>query len=103
MKIIETLSDRIAEEIHDAKTYAMMALEHREDYPDLARTLYDLSTEEMGHMSRLHDAVTAIIEKYRQEKGDPPAAMMAVYDYLHKKQIAKAAEVKTLQEMFKSA
>ena len=103
MKIIETLSDRIAEEIHEAKTYAMMALEHREDYPDLARTLYDLSAEEMGHMSRLHSAVAEIIEQYRKTNGEPPASMLAVYDYLHKKQIEQAAEVKRLQEIFKEA
>ena len=101
MKIIETLSEKIAEEIHDAKEYAKMALEVRETYPDLAQTLFDLSTEEMGHMSRLHSAVAEIIEKYRKEKGDPPAAMMAVYDYLHKKQIDQAAEVKAMQAMFK--
>ena len=103
MKIIETLSDRIAEEIHDAKTYAMMALEHREDYPVLARTLYDLSTEEMGHMSRLHSAAADIIAQYRKDNGEPPASMLAVYDYLHKKQIEQAAEVKRLQEMYKEA
>ena len=100
MKIIETLSDKIVEEIHDAKEYARMALEYRDEYPELAQTLYDLSTEEMGHMSRLHTAAANIIEQYRKEKGEQPAAMMAVYDYLHKKQIAHAAEVKNLQAMF---
>ena len=103
MRIIEILSEKISEEIHDAKSYAQMALEHREDYPDLARTLYDLSTEEMGHMSRLHSAVAGIIEQYRKTNGEPPASMLAVYDYLHKKQIEDAAEVKRLQEMFKEA
>ena len=100
MKIIEILSDKIAEEIHDAGEYARMALEYREQYPDLAKTLHDLSGEEMDHMRRLHAAAAEIIEKYRAEKGEPPAAMMAVYDYLHKKQITSAAEVKTLQDMF---
>lgn len=100
MKIIEILSDKIAEEIHDAREYARMALEYREQYPDLAKTLYDLSTEEMGHMSRLHTAAEGIIARYRDEKGEPPAAMMAVYDYLHKKQIDQAVEVKTIQDMF---
>ena len=103
MKIIEILSEKISEEIHDAKSYAMMALEHRDDYPALARTLYDLSTEEMGHMSRLHASVAEIIEQYRKTNGEPPASMLAVYDYLHKKQIEQAAEVKRLQEMFKEA
>ena len=101
MKIIEYLSDRIAEEINDANGYAMKALEVKETYPDLANVLRDLSTEEMGHMSRLHTAAAGIIEQYRNEKGEPPAAMMAVYDYLHKKQIAHASEVRNLQAMFK--
>ena len=100
MKIIEKLSEKISEEISDAKTYASMALEYREEYPELAKTLHDISTEEMGHMSRLHTAAAGIIEKYRKEKGEPPEAMKAVYDYLHKKQIEKAAEVKNLQAMF---
>ena len=101
MKLIETLSDKISEEIHDAKSYAKMALEQKDTRPDLARTLYTISLEEMDHMARLHNAVVEIIETYRKEHGEPPAAMMAVYDYLHKKQIAKAADAKALQDLFK--
>lgn len=100
MKLIETLSEKISEEIHDAKSYAKLALENREAYPELAQTLYDLSVEEMGHMSRLHTAVAGVIEKYRKEKGEPPAAMMAVYDYLHRQQIGKAAEAKAMQSLY---
>lgn len=101
MKLIETLSEKISDEICDAKSYAELAVENREVYPDLAQTLYELSVDEMGHMTKLHAAVAAIIEKYRKEKGEPPAAMLAVYDYLHKKQIEKAAEAKAMQDMFK--
>lgn len=101
MKIIEKLSEKIAEEIRDAECYAKMSIEYREQYPELSRTLYELSTEEMGHMSKLHGAVANIIEEYRKTKGEPPAAMMAVYDYLHKQQIEKASKVKTLQAMYK--
>lgn len=101
MRIIEKLSEKISEEIHDAKSYVKMAMEYRDEYPDLARTLYGISTEEMDHMSRLHGAVTEIIEAYRKTNGDPPASMLAVYDYLHKQQIDKSAEVKMLQTMYK--
>ena len=103
MKLIETLSEKIADEISDARSYAEMAIENKESHPELAQTLYELSQEEMGHMSRLHGAVADIIEQYKTTKGEPPASMMAVYDYLHKKEIEKAAEAKTLQAMFKES
>ena len=101
MKIIKILSEKIKEEISDAKSYAKMALEYKEEWPELSRTLYNLSTQEMEHMNLLHNEVSSIIKKYRETKGEPPVEMMAVYDYLHKEQIDNAAEVKTLQNMYK--
>lgn len=103
MKIIETLSHKIEEELCDAKGYVTMAMEVREEYPELSRTLYNISTQEMEHMNLLHGEVTQIIKKYRDTNGEPPADMMAVYDYLHKQQIDKSLEVKMLQTMYKES
>ena len=89
------------EELCDAREYAKMALEYKDEYPDLSRTLYNLSLQEMDHMNVLHNSVTEIIKRYRDMNGEPPADMMAVYDYLHKQQIEKSLEVKMLQSMYK--
>ena len=103
MNIIKILSDKIKEEIGDARSYASMALEYKDEYPELSRTLYNISTQEMEHMNLLHNEVTAIIKKYRDTQGEPPPDMMAVYDYLHREQIDMAIEVKTLQNMYKDS
>ena len=55
----------------------------------------------MTNMSSLHSIVTKTISDYRKEHGEPPAPMMAVYDYLHKKHIDNAARVKAMQQMYK--
>lgn len=103
MKIIEVLSEKIEDEICDARSYVKMALDYKDDRPELARTLYNISIQEMEHMNLLHNEVSSIIRHYRETKGEPPAEMMAVYEYLHKKQIDKAAEVKTMQSMYKGS
>ena len=100
LKIIKCLSDFINEEIHDGNKYIKKALAIREEYPEVAEVLNMLSAEEMKHMQILHNQVVKIIENYRKEKGEPPAAMLAVYDYLHEKFIEDAKEVKMMQQMY---
>lgn len=101
MKIIKKLSEKIAEEIEDAGCYVKMALEYRDQYPELARVVSNIAQQEMDHMASLHQLVVQIIEQYRRTNGDPPPAMQAVYDYLHAKHIDDAAEVKAKIAMYK--
>lgn len=41
------------------------------------------------------------IEEYGKQKGEPPAAMMAVYEYLHKRDIERAENVGVVQGLYK--
>ena len=101
MRIIRKLSDHIEEEIRDAKCYVKWALEIKEKNRSLAETMLTLSMDEMRHMQMLHDEVVKIIDEYRRTNGDPPVEMQAVYDYLHKKHIEEAQEVRVLQAMYR--
>ena len=101
MKIIQIMSERIEEELEDSEAYIKLAMEYKEEFPQIAKTFYELSLEEMRHMEMLHLQVAALIEKHRKEHGEPPAAMLAVYEYLHKKDIEKATKIKFYQNQFK--
>lgn len=66
MKLIEKLSEYIEEEIEDANKYVDCALKWKEDNPMLAKSFYDLSVQELNHMSILHEEVVKAINDYKQ-------------------------------------
>ena len=101
MRIIQELSEMIMEETEGADHYVTRALEVKEKYPKLADLLYKLSGEEMMHVTALHDSATSMITEYKRDHGEPPAEMLAVYNYIHRKQIEKAADVKAKQALYK--
>ena len=102
MEIIKKLSGMIDEEVQDANRYAKCALNYKDDRPELAKLFYTLSGEELEHANELHGKVVEIIQKYREETGEPPASMMAVYEYLHERQVDNAAEVTALRNLYKN-
>ena len=102
MKIIKCLSELIEEELSDADKYIDLAMRWKNDEPDTADLFYELSTEEMGHMEKLHEEVAELIEEYRKEKGEPPKEMMVLYEYLHEKHIGTATQIKIKQGMYKA-
>lgn len=96
MKIIEKLADMIEEELEDAEKYAMCAHKHRDMHPELANAFHHLAQEEIKHADLLHTEVVRLIEEHRSAHGAPPANMLAVWEYVHKKHVEKAARVKSL-------
>lgn len=102
MKLIKCLSELIEEELHDADKYIDLAMRWKQDEPDTADLFYELSTEEMGHVDKLHEEVSELIEEYRKEHGEPPKEMMVLYEYLHEKHIGTATQIKVKQGIYKA-
>ena len=103
MKIIKCLSEKIEGELKDAEDYINLAMRWKQDEPEAAELFYTLSTEEMGHVDKLHKEVSDLIMEYRQKQGDPPKDMMTLYNYLHEKHIGEATQIRVKQGMYKSA
>lgn len=101
MKIIKVLCEKIEDSIECAEEYVKIAIEYKEEFPEVSKALFTMSESEMSIMSSLHSVVTKVISDYRKTNGEPPAPMMAVYDYLHKKYIDNAAKVKAMQQMYR--
>ena len=100
MEIIRRISEKIDEELHDAEKYIKCAYKVEEEYPQLADTYYQLSLEEMKHVTMLHDAVVRIINDYKGDN-EVPESMQILYDYMHDRQIKWASKIKAKQEQYK--
>ena len=101
MKIIKDLAAYIDEELGDAQKYVKKALELKTCKPQLAELFFQLSQEEMGHMSRLHGEVEKIIADYKREHEEIPEGMQLAYDILHERAMEWAKEIKILQGMYR--
>ena len=96
MRTIAAIVDMIDDELCGAKEYAEFALRWKSEHPKTAEKLHELASVEMGHVRTVHAEAERMIEEERSRSGDPPAAMLAVYDYEHQKQIKRAAEIRAL-------
>ena len=100
MKIIKCLSEEIEKTLDEAEDNIKKAIMYKEEYPVASRAFYNKATVLMDSIKLQHDAAVALIEGYKKEHGEPPAGMMAIYDYMHERHISKSAAVKVLQELY---
>lgn len=98
---IKKVCKLINKEICMAEEYARCALEFKGNDDALAAACYTLAGEKLKHMDALHDQITRIIAEYRKEKGEPPASMLAIYDYVHEEEIENVRGVRQLLDMYK--
>ena len=100
MRVIKEMCEDIEKTLDMAECNIKKAVEYKLDYPVAAQAFYTKSVALMATIKGQHDAVVALIEAYRKEKGEPPAPMMAVYNYLHERQISQAAAIRNLQDIY---
>ena len=56
----------------------------------------------MGHAKRLHAEAEKLIAEYKEKNGEPPVEMLAVYNYMHKKQVEKAVKIRRMIDDYRS-
>ena len=100
MEVIKCMSEDIEKTMDMAAENIQKAIKYKEEYPIAAKSFYNKSVALMESIKGMHDGTVTIIKAYREEKGEPPAPMMAIYNYLHERSMEKAAMVKNLQDIY---
>lgn len=101
MKEIKELVEHINEEMEDSEEYIKLALHHKDTDARLADTYARLAGEEMNHSELLHGQAVRLIEEHRAAGHTPPAAMLAVWEWEHKKAVDHKMKIKAIMEMYK--
>lgn len=101
MKTIRVLSEVIEDALEFAEERIDEAMDIKADSPEAARVLGDFAESVMDWVTNVHTVVAKIISDYRKTNGEPPEAMMYVYNYLHKKHIDHAAKVRAMYQMYR--
>ena len=100
MQVIKCLSENIEKTLDMAEENIKKAVTYKEEFPAAAKAFYNQSVLLMDSIKGQHEAVVALIDGYRKEKGEPPAPMMAIYNYMHERQMNQAAGIKAMQDMY---
>ena len=90
MEYLEKYDCHINDEIDGACEYAEMAMEVKEQHPDLVRIFKEMAEQELGHAEYLHTIAEEMIR-------DDDSAL--IYSYLHKRHKERIAKVKVMIEM----
>lgn len=103
MREIKLASDIIKGNLREARKYAEMAMEYKEEHPQLfewfkkmARTHLDFNTD--GHM-----IAKRMIDDYKAsgKHSELAPGMIAMYNIIHADMIKDEAEIKAMLEMLK--
>lgn len=100
MKQIEKFMEQITDELDDTRNYAKWAAEIKEKWPDIAETLYTISTQEYKHATMLHEAVMKIKER-RMAEGSLPEGALEFCSYMQNKHVDMMADAKAYQDIYK--
>ena len=98
--MMSRIIEDMLEELHDAKHRIKNAYNYKAEYPEIAKREYEIAVQELAHAEKDHASAVELVEKYRKEKGEPPAYMLEIWEEKHEKYIDKHAIVKCMIDTY---
>lgn len=99
--MIKRLAEMALEESEGACHYAKRAAIHKEDYPNLAQALYDISGQEQNHAAMLAVEAKRLLEKLESEDEAAYGRERTIYEYLREKWVEHINAAKTYQAQYR--
>ena len=101
MIAIKELVGHIESELKDADEYADLALHYMDDDHTLSDMYRTLANEEINHAHKEHEQAVRLINAYKRDGNEPPAAMIAVWDWEHDRMVEHESDIKVKLSMYR--
>lgn len=98
MKEIKKIVAQIDDEIEGAEDYAKCYAKYKDIDKGLSDVYHQMAEAELGHVDKLHEQVVRIIKDYRAKGNEPPAEMMAIWEWEHEKEIDHVARIRAIMK-----
>ena len=101
MKILKDLIGKADDTLEEIEWYTEKAHILRSEHKALADTYIKIAETHIGIYKMLHDRMVGLIEEEKRKGVQPPASMLAIWEYEHEKLVKEFAEVKYSIEEYK--
>lgn len=101
MKKIAKIADKIMDTIREAEDNALFAIEYKALDRPLADAAWTIASQLLGHVDIWHAQEVRMIKDEQAKGKEPPAGMMMVYEFQHKREMDAVARVKIMLDEYK--
>lgn len=101
MKKIADISEKIINTIREAEENALFAIEYKAIDRPLADAAWTISNQLLGHVDIWHAQEVRMIKDEQSKGKEPPAGMMKVYEFQHKREMDAVTRVKFMLDEYK--
>lgn len=105
MKILTKMIDKASDTLEEIEWYAEKALHYKPEHRSIADVYNKIAEMHITIYDMLHKEMVGLIDEYRKnlDNQQPPAVMLAIWDYEHSKLIKEFAEAKTMVDEYKKS
>ena len=102
VNLMHDLYSMMDEEIDGAECYAEKALSYKETMPELAKTFYQMSADEMKHASTIEAEIKrAIASEKAKHPQEVTGTMDMIYTFMHDQFARKVVKIQTMQAKYR--
>lgn len=103
MKVLKHLIEKADDTLEEVEWYAEKALHYKTEHKQLADVYNKIADMHIQIYDMLHKQMVELIDEHKRMGHNPPAEMLAIWEYEHEKLIEEFSEAKVMVDEYKKS